>query len=334
MTDRMGVTAPALPDVAAASTARTVVLVSLPLLAVLLVWLVRPTTATLPDAVNAWLTVWVAICVQALPFLVLGVVVSGSIAAFVPPDAIRSILPASPAGAVFAAGLGGAVLPGCECASVPVSRSLLRTGVPPAAAFTFLLAAPAINPVVLIATAVAFPGHPMMTIARFLASLATAWTVGWLWVRFGRNSWVRPAPDRLSRSGPRWERFRATATHDLLHAGGFLVVGAGLAGAVNVTLPQRSLDALAAQPVLAVLTLGLLAVVMSICSEADAFVAASLTAFSPTAQLVFMTVGPMVDLKLISMQSGTFGVGFAARFAPVTFVVAVFVAAGVGSIAL
>ncbi len=74
---------------------------------------------------------------------------------------------------------------------------------------------------------------------------------------------------------------------------------------------------------LSVLALAVLAVLLSICSEADAFVAASLSQFSLTSRLVFLVVGPMVDLKLISMQTGVFGRRFAARFAPATFVVAV-----------
>jgi uncharacterized membrane protein YraQ (UPF0718 family) len=61
---------------------------------------------------------------------------------------------------------------------------------------------------------------------------------------------------------------------------------------------------------------------MAICSEADAFVAASLTQFSLTSRLAFMVVGPMVDVKLIALQAGTFGGRFALRFAPLTFAVA------------
>jgi uncharacterized membrane protein YraQ (UPF0718 family) len=53
--------------------------------------------------------------------------------------------------------------------------------------------------------------------------------------------------------------------------------------------------------------LALLAVVLCVCSEADAFVAASLSGFSPTARLAFMVVGPMVHLKLTALQAGTFG---------------------------
>jgi uncharacterized membrane protein YraQ (UPF0718 family) len=68
-------------------------------------------------------------------------------------------------------------------------------------------------------------------------------------------------------------------------------------------------------------------VLLSLCSEADAFVAASLSQFSLTSRLVFLVVGPMVDLKLISMQAGVFGRSFMARFAPTTFVLAVVVGA-------
>ncbi|MFL6038766.1 MAG: permease, partial [Gaiellaceae bacterium] len=83
------------------------------------------------------------------------------------------------------------------------------------------------------------------------------------------------------------------------------------------------LDSVASSGVFAAIALGALAVVMAICSEADAFIAASLTQFSSTARLTFMVVGPMVDVKLIALQAGTFSGRFAARFAPLTFVAAV-----------
>jgi uncharacterized membrane protein YraQ (UPF0718 family) len=94
------------------------------------------------------------------------------------------------------------------------------------------------------------------------------------------------------------------------------------------------LTAVAARPFLSILALGLLAVLLSICSEADAFVAASLSQFSLTARLAFLLVGPMVDLKLISMQAGIFGRQFALRFAPTTFVVGVVAAGLLGTVFL
>ncbi len=275
-------------------------------------------------------TVFVSIMVQALPFLVLGTMLSAAITAFVPSRFFERALPSRPAAAVPVAGVAGVVLPACECGSVPVAGALIRRGVAPAAAFTFLLASPAINPVVLIATAVAFPGQPAMVAARFTASLVTAVLMGWLWLRLGQPGWLRPMRLVDPHTEHGWSAFWASCRHDILQAGGFLVVGAFAAALLNVTVPPAWLEAVAASPVFSVVALALLAVLLSICSEADAFVAASLSQFSLTARLAFLVVGPMVDLKLFAMQVGSFGSRFAVRFAPATFLVAVLVSVVVG----
>ena len=289
-----------------------------------------------PVALRTWTTVFVAIVTQALPFLVLGVLVSGAITALVSPAVLARLLPRSAVLAVPSAALAGTALPGCECASVPIAGRLTARGVQPAAAVTFMLAAPAVNPVVLVATAVAFPGQPQMVLARFLGSLATSITVGLLWWRVGGDAWVERARSRVAGSGdgPRWLSFSSAARHDLWDAGGWLVVGAAAAATLQVLVPRSLLLAVANHPALAVLALGGLAVGLAICSEADAFVAASLREFSLTARLVFMVVGPAVDVKLIAMQSGVFGRRFAARFAPLTFAVAVVCAVVVGQVVL
>ncbi|MGW7253776.1 permease [Streptomyces sp. NPDC054834] len=276
-------------------------------------------------AVAAWRTVCLAITVQALPFLLLGTALSGAINAFVPADLFTKVLPGRPALAVPVAGAAGVVLPGCECASVPVAGSLIRRGVTPAAAFAFLLSAPAINPIVLTATAVAFPGNPAMVLARLLASLATAVVMGWLWLWLGREEWLRPAVRHTGHhpGRSRWTEFRLGFQHDFLHAGGYLVLGAMAAATFNVAVPRSVLDTFTGSPWLSVLFLAALAVLLAVCSEADAFVAASLSGFSPTARLAFLVVGPMVDLKLIALQIGTFGRAFALRFCTATTVVAV-----------
>src|SRR6266540_3114436 len=238
--------------------------------------LLRPLLVELLDrpAVAHWATIFVAIAVQALPFLVLGVVISAAVAALVPAGLLPRLLPARPALAVPMAAAAGVALPGCECGSVPIARRLVDRGAPPSAALAFLLSAPAVNPVVLTATAVAFPGRPQVVLARLLASLLTATVVGLLWARRGRD-------DLLARVRRR-------------------------------PVPEGPPLAVLAAP----------AVAMALCSEADAFVAASLTQFSLGARLAFLVVGPMVDVKLISLQAGTFGRGFALRFAPLTLAVA------------
>ena len=223
-----------------------------------------------------------------------------------------------------------------DVSGVPMAatRALIRRGVTPAAALAFLLAAPAINPIVLTATAVAFPNNPEMVLGRGVASLIVAMIMGWLWLRLGRADWIRLPRRPELESGSRGLAFWAAVRHDVTHAGGFLVLGAMAAATINVLVPERWLQTLADNPVLSVLALAVLAVLLSICSEADAFVAASLSQFSLTSRLVFLVVGPMVDLKLISMQTGVFGRRFASRFAPTTFAVAVVVAVGVGVVLL
>jgi uncharacterized membrane protein YraQ (UPF0718 family) len=86
--------------------------------------------------------------------------------------------------------------------------------------------------------------------------------------------------------------------------------------------------------VIGVITMALLAVVLALCSEADAFVAASLTMVPLVPRLVFLVVGPAVDVKLCAMQVGLFGRPFAIRFGPATFVVATVVATIVGLVIL
>ncbi|MGF6831475.1 uncharacterized membrane protein YraQ (UPF0718 family) [Kitasatospora sp. MAP12-9] len=280
---------------------------------------------------QAWMTVFIAICVQALPFLLLGTVLSAAVAAFVPTSFLERALPKNPVLAVPIAGVAGVVLPGCECASVPVAGRLIARGVAPAAALAFLLSSPAINPVVLVATSVAFRGHPEMVLARLVASLATAVVMGLLWARFGRPEWLRPRV-LVEPTGDRgrWGTFRASLEEDFLHAGGFLVIGGMTAATLNVAVPRAVLGSVAGIPGVSVLVLALLAVLLAVCSEADAFVAAGLSGFSPVARLAFMVVGPMVDTKLIALQAGTFGRAFAWRFSAATFVVAVATAALVG----
>src|SRR5829696_2426015 len=295
-----------------AAGARRRIRADLGLAAVLVVVLtaaaLRPALEDLLDrpAVAHWATIFVSITIAAMPFLVLGVTISAAIAAFVPAGLLPRVLPDRPA------------------AAVPVA----------AAALTFLLSAPAINPIVMVSTAVAFPDQPEVVAARFLASLLAAIAVGLVWARFGKEALLGRARRTHGDEGRPLSVLVSTAQHDLLHAGGFLVVGAATAATLQTVVPRSVLDTLSGSPALSVLALAGLAVLMAICSEADAFVAASMTQFSMTSRLAFMVVGPMVDVKLIALQAGTFGRRFAIRFAPLTFVAAVVSAALVGWVLL
>jgi uncharacterized protein len=281
-------------------------------------------------SLSTWGTIFMAIVVQSTPFLIVGVLLSAVISSLLSEKVLSKVVPRNPVMGVPVAGMAGIGLPGCECAAVPIAGSLMRRGVVPAVALTFLLAAPAVNPAVLVSTAVAFPGQPMMVLARFIASLATAVLVGWWCLSRGaRLPMMRREAlldDHLDARG----RFVATVRHDFLHASGFLVIGAMLAAAVNSFVPRAIIDTVAGQAVLGILVMAVFAFVVALCSESDAFVAASFTAFSDTAKLVFLVVGPAMDVKLAAMEVGQFGAPFARQFVPMVLFTAILSAAGVG----
>jgi uncharacterized membrane protein YraQ (UPF0718 family) len=289
--------------------------------------------ALITPAVENWSTIFLSITLQALPFLVLGIVISATVSALIPAHWLTGALPRTDYLAVPVAGAAGMLLPGCECSSVPVAGRLVSRGVPTAAALTFLLAAPAINPIVLVSTAVAFPGQPKMVLGRLIASFTTAVLVGLVWARFASSDWIEQRL-RDAEANSHAHAFMETASNDLLQAGGFLVMGAALVATMHTVVPPSVTNTFAGAGLLGVLSLAGLAVVLSLCSEADAFVAAGLTQFSMTARLTFLVVGPMVDVKLIALQMGTFGRRFALRFAPLTFTLAVVVSVAVGSVLL
>jgi hypothetical protein len=279
---------------------------------------------------QTWSTIFVAIVVQSVPFLVVGVLLSAVISILLSERVLSAVVPKNPVFGVPVAGIAGVGLPGCECAAVPIAGSLMRRGVAPAVALTFLLAAPAVNPAVLVSTAVAFPGQHLMVVARFTASLATAVLVGWWCLSRGsRLPMLRRGP-AYDESASARDRFVGTVRHDFLHASGFLVIGAMLAAAVNTFVPRSVVDTVAGQAVLGIATMALFAFVIALCSESDAFVAASFTAFSDTAKLVFLVVGPAMDVKLAAMEAGQFGGAFARQFVPVVVGTAVACACVVG----
>ncbi|WP_186814259.1 permease, partial [Pseudonocardia asaccharolytica] len=142
----------------------------------------------------------------------------------------------------------------------------------------------------------------------------------------------RPAATPLGAG--RWAVLAETARHDLVAAGGFLVMGGLAAATLSVLVPIGWQAGLADRWVLAVLLMAALAVVLALCSEADAFVAASLSMLPLLPRLVFLVVGPAVDVKLVALQAGTFGRAFALRFAPATLAVAVLCAVAAGLLVL
>ena len=283
---------------------------------------------------DAWATLFNALVLQAMPFLVLGVVLSAVVAVVVPAKVWSWVLGRRPAVAIPMAAACGALVPGCECTTVPMAGRLTERGVPFAAAMSFALASPALNPIVVLATAAAFAGRPEMVAARFVASFFAVLVVGTYLAASGLQPVYRGGTHHHHEGDGLTRRFVGVAQHDLLHTAGLVVLGAGIAAGLRVALPDGLLPSLAGNEVVAVLTMAGLAIVMALCSESDAFIAASFVLFPSTAVLVFMVVGPLVDLRLLLMYRSSFGTRAAVAVGGFALVGAVMSSLVVGSLLL
>jgi uncharacterized protein len=269
------------------------------------------------DTLATFGVIFTSIVVEALPFILLGAAASAAIAVFVPARAFARVgrLPAPLQ--VPAAAVAGFAMPVCECGSVPVARRLMLRGLRPSAGIAFMLAAPILNPIVLASTWVAYgaAGHAVeMTAARAGLGLIVAMLAGWLIGRGGDSMLRTRAEDVVEEHDHRGGSAGGFVEHlasDFVFMGRFVVLGAAVAALLQTVVPQDALSSVAGATVLGALALMALAVALSLCSEADAFVAVSFTAFPLGSQLAFLVVGPVVDAKLAVLYGATFRRRFA-----------------------
>jgi len=270
-----------------------------------------------------------SIVIEAAPFLLLGSLIGAIIEVLVSEEMLLRFMPRNPVGQVATGLFAGMLLPTCECGIVPVAKRLLLKNVPPRAAIPYMMAAPVINPVVIGSTLFAFQGDVTVVLLRVLMVIIPAMVLGFVLGEATPRVVLKAQPVDLQQfseleqehaheHGPECgcgcgvvekNRFKAILFHtgaEFMSMARFLVFGAMVAAGFKTFLPPDILNYFAGNSILAVSGLMLLAILLSICSEADAFVAASFVSFPTTAKVAFMAIGPMVDLKLIPMFFAVF----------------------------
>ncbi|MDQ3751523.1 MAG: permease [Actinomycetota bacterium] len=274
--------------------------------------------------VQSFVVIFTSIVVEALPFILLGAIVAAGIEVFVPQNAFDRVARLPLGLQLPAAALGGFAFPVCECGSVPVARRLIAKGMHPASGLAFMLAAPILNPIVLASTVIAYRGLGLsfqMAAGRVVLGLVLAVIAGWALggesaAELLRNRSNEPASRPAGPVIAPPARSVAFADHlasDFFFMGSFVVAGAALAAALQTVIPQSLVAGVARTPVVGSLALMGIAFVLSLCSEADAFVAVSFTQFPIGAQLAFLVFGPAVDAKLVLLYGASFRRGFVAR---------------------
>jgi uncharacterized membrane protein YraQ (UPF0718 family) len=267
-------------------------------------------------------TVFMGIFLEAVPFLLIGVLVSSFLQWLVPEAWIRKIAPAHPVPGVLLASLLGLLFPICECGMIPVVRQLMLKGMPAYMGITFILSGPIINPVVLAATMMAFPSHPEITAVRMGLAFAISTIIGLIVYAFVR---VHPLKrsllsfnqqrrnDQTHRHNRTWRGFFVHAGDEFLDMSKYLIIGALLTACIQSFIPRDEMLSLSGGAAGSYAFMMGFAYVLSLCSTSDAFVA---TAFSHTFTLgplaSFLVLGPMLDFKGTLMLLSTFRTKFVA----------------------
>ncbi|AGK53739.1 permease [Bacillus sp. 1NLA3E] len=273
----------------------------------------------LPKSFLQMNTIFISILIEALPFVTLGVLISGVIQIFLTEEMIAKIIPKNRILAVLFASFLGFFFPSCECGIVPIVRRLVSKGVPISAGISFMLTAPIINPVVLFATYVAFGSSWRMALYRAGGAIIVSVIVGIFLAYFYKGNPLKELDNEKhdhhshSHEPIRYSFFKKIwmtlehAVDEFFSMGKYLVVGSLIASAVQTYVKTSTLVSIGHGPVSSSLVMMALAFILSLCSEADAFIASSFrTTFATGSLLAFLVFGPMVDMKNLMMMLATF----------------------------
>ena len=287
---------------------------------------------------TSW-SVFQALFLEAMPFLLIGVALATMARHWLPSGPVLQCLPDHPLLGPLTGAAMGFALPACECGNVPVARQLLASGSPLPTAMGFLFAAPVLNPIVLASTWAAFPDQPWLLWARPAAGLVMALVLSTL-LRLqkevnilvpnllrergfhqpaGTGSLLERSAGLIGSSSPaplpllptrRDQSWRLSVLHgvdELVKLSSLLILGCGVAAFLQTTLPRDWLLAVGQAPTLSVLALMLLAVVISVCSSVDAFLALGFASqVTPGALLAFLVLGPVIDVKALGLYGTVF----------------------------
>lgn len=207
----------------------------------------------------------------------------------------------------------GFLMPVCECGNIPVARRFMIKGFSVSQTITFLLAAPIINPITIFTTYIAFPNSEIVLLRVFLA-LLIANVIGLL-VHKMRNQTDLLTPKFYNEIC----EFREIIPKNQLKHGlnifqkefvtlmGMLIIGSFIASVTQVFVSRDLIVSIGSNILLGIIAMQILAFVVSVCSSVDSFIALSYSnSFTTGAIISFLLLGPMVDIKILTLLKDTF----------------------------
>jgi uncharacterized membrane protein YraQ (UPF0718 family) len=282
--------------------------------------------SNLPASVLQCLAIFLSIIIEALPFVLLGSILSGFIDVYLTPDIVNRFLPKNKFLRIIFGTFIGFVFPSCECGIVPIINRFLEKSVPSYTAVPFMATAPIINPIVLFATYSAFGNSLRFLLLRFFGASLIAIILGIMLGFIVDEHIVKDDAKRSHLHDYSYLKAHQKVFHALAHAideffdtGRYLIIGSLIAASMQIYVPTRILTTIGHSPLTAILIMMLLAFILSLCSEADAFIGASLlSTFGVAPVMAFLLIGPMVDIKNLMMMRSYFKTSFIVQFVSVS----------------
>lgn len=291
--------------------------------------------------INTTINIFLGIILQAVPFLLIGVTISSFLQVFVSNEAIERRFPKRLGPGMLIAVLAGFCLPVCDCASIPIFRSLIRKGVPTPVAITFMTATPVINPVVILSTYYAFNGSLRIVAARVGLGILSAVLIGlYFAIRPSKGKVIAGGIDMQMCSCGCYEGVQSVTTlggklglllrhsqAEFFNVGKYLMIGAFIASLFQAVVTRAFAVQGSTGFAVSLLIMMAMAFLLSLCSSSDAVVARSFASRFPLPSVMgFLIFGPMMDIKNVIMLSNGFSKSFIARLFITAFLVCFLVA--------
>lgn len=289
------------------------------------------------------------IMLEAIPFLLLGALISAIIEEFVSEERISKMIPKNRVLGSLVGIFLGLFIPACDCAVIPIAMRLKKKKVPTNVIVSFMLASPIISPVVLLSTFFAFGETekmllfglemPKLFVYRTIFGILVALVVGIILDIICKDAVLKEeiyehhhyhhdhehihtcnhhhegcsCSNHEKETGPlgRVKNIINIMYGDFMGIISYMAVGALLAATMQILLPISNIGGIVQNKYISTFIMMLLAFALSLCSTSDAFIARTfMNSLSKNSILAFILLGPMIDIKNTILLNKSFNKKF------------------------
>jgi uncharacterized membrane protein YraQ (UPF0718 family) len=259
---------------------------------------------------QAFTIVLLAILIEGFSFILIGSLISGTIEVLIPEEKFKRLFSQNRFVSAITGSFLGFLFPVCSCGQIPVSRRLIKKGIPTSGGISYLLATAIINPITLFSTYLAFSSGKIV-FGRLLIAFICSVFIGILISPENKEEILKEYEEEIHDENlKKFEKIFIHSTNDFLIMGKYLIIGATIASLFSTFISRDVFISIAKNRIFSILSMQILSIILSLCSYADAFVASSFTYLPPISKIIFMISGPMMSISLIIFYFSAFKAKF------------------------